>query len=167
MHHRLLTTFLALIWLLTLTAAQPTTAAMVLCVGADGHVALENANAGHCHGRSEYLPHTEPAHGHSELLPLAEPGPSRSELQQHSGPSYDQPGLAAESCTDYPLDAAERATWHRLAKANAGVKAPIAYLLPPGQPAVFSPCNSLLPPDRRPTCVPPHIVSIRTTVLRL
>lgn len=154
MRHRPLTTLLALIWLLTLTAAQPTTAAMVVCVGADGHVALENANAGHCHGRSEHLPQAEPGHGHSEL-------------QQHSGPSYDQPGLAAESCTDYPLDAAERATWHRLAKANAGVKAPIAYLLPPGQPPVFSPCNSLLPPDRRPTCVPPHIVSIRTTVLRL
>ncbi len=154
MRHRPLTTFLALIWLLTLVATQPAAAAMVLCIGADGHIALESASDGHCHGRSAPSPQAEPSHG-------------RSEHPQHSGHSHGQLELAAESCTDYPLDAAEHATWHRIAKANAGVKAPIAALPLPSQPLLSPACSTLLPPARRLILLPPHIVCIRTTILRL
>lgn len=87
-------------WIASLASVPSLAGGAVLCVGSDGHVAIEASHAGFCSTENGFTG-------------------DRAGVGEH-----EHAELHDASCTDYPLDNGGRQLWRTMSKAGVGAKAP-------------------------------------------
>ncbi|XSG81815.1 MAG: hypothetical protein ACPW61_12170 [Methyloligella sp. ZOD6] len=136
--------FRLLLAFLTWLSLAPASANAVLCIGLDGHVAVETAHLVSCHD-AESVHHDPEAH---KGVALAMHG------QDHAGPCLDltsPPGAAATKAMAQ-LDAPAKSTLAIPATGGAAVRAKTLAAPPP--------------PATAPPSLSPHLALLKTVVLR-